>query len=305
MPPFRCSRRRSLPHRPQPRPPRRRRFDSHAAHPRVRARRRAQDRHRHVPPGGGDYQHQRRAHPRTRRARPVPDRPRFGATAMAGAYAGGQVAHFLPASVLLTTFAAVMLVTSAAMMRGRRAPRPAGVPAEPEVAKVLAHRRRRGHRRRLDWRRRGFLDRARARALRRPRHAGGRRHLADGDRHVVVCRLRRPRGARAPRCEVDGGRLRVRRRRQSGRHAAWPRPVARSPALRLRLVRPGDGPIPADQAAPRRRAGVRHGSPRRHHGGVRRRRDPRALHPPPGQEREHGLALADPSTDLSPEPLPR
>ena len=62
----------------------------------------------------------------------------FGATAMAGAYAGGQVAHFLPASVLLTTFAAVMLVTSAAMMRGRRAPRPAGVPAEPEVAKVLA-----------------------------------------------------------------------------------------------------------------------------------------------------------------------
>ena len=62
----------------------------------------------------------------------------FGATAMAGAYAGGQVAHFLPASVLLTAFAAVMLVTSAAMMRGRRAPRPAGVPAEPEVAKVLA-----------------------------------------------------------------------------------------------------------------------------------------------------------------------
>ncbi len=62
----------------------------------------------------------------------------FGATAMAGAYAGGQVAHLLPATVLLTAFAAVMLVTSAAMMRGRRAPRLPSVPAEPEVAKVLA-----------------------------------------------------------------------------------------------------------------------------------------------------------------------
>ena len=62
----------------------------------------------------------------------------FGATAMAGAYGGGRVAHFLPASVLLTAFAGVMLVTSAAMMRGRRAPRPVDVPVEPEVAKVLA-----------------------------------------------------------------------------------------------------------------------------------------------------------------------
>jgi len=61
----------------------------------------------------------------------------FGATAMLGAYAGGQVAHRLPATVLLVAFGAVMLVTSAAMMRGRRGP-PAGVSAEPQVARVLA-----------------------------------------------------------------------------------------------------------------------------------------------------------------------
>jgi uncharacterized membrane protein YfcA len=61
----------------------------------------------------------------------------FGATAMAGAYAGGQVARFVPATALLVAFAVVMLVTSVAMMRGRRtvSAAPAG---DVKTAKVLA-----------------------------------------------------------------------------------------------------------------------------------------------------------------------
>lgn len=43
----------------------------------------------------------------------------FGAGAMSGAFAGGRVAHFLPGTALLLTFAAVMLVTAIAMLRGR------------------------------------------------------------------------------------------------------------------------------------------------------------------------------------------
>lgn len=44
----------------------------------------------------------------------------FGVAGMAGAFAGGRVAHFLPATVLLVAFALVMLTAAAAMMRGRR-----------------------------------------------------------------------------------------------------------------------------------------------------------------------------------------
>lgn len=43
----------------------------------------------------------------------------FGAAAMAGAFAGGRLAHFVPATALLVTFALVMLVTAVAMLRGR------------------------------------------------------------------------------------------------------------------------------------------------------------------------------------------
>ena len=46
----------------------------------------------------------------------------FGAASMAGAFAGGQVAGHLPGNVLLGAFAAMMLVTSIAMMRPRREP---------------------------------------------------------------------------------------------------------------------------------------------------------------------------------------
>lgn len=61
----------------------------------------------------------------------------FGVTAMAGAYAGGKIARFVPATALLVAFGAMMLVTSAAMMRGRRAP--AGdAPRDAAVGNVLA-----------------------------------------------------------------------------------------------------------------------------------------------------------------------
>ncbi|MEH1016175.1 sulfite exporter TauE/SafE family protein [Micromonospora sp. CPCC 206060] len=45
----------------------------------------------------------------------------FGLAGMAGAYAGGRLAAYLPAAVLLTGFALMMLATAAAMIRGRRA----------------------------------------------------------------------------------------------------------------------------------------------------------------------------------------
>ena len=54
----------------------------------------------------------------------------FGAASMAGAFAGGRLAHFLPAKGLLIAFTAMMFVTALAMMRRRvetpeaTAPRP-------------------------------------------------------------------------------------------------------------------------------------------------------------------------------------
>lgn len=44
----------------------------------------------------------------------------FGAAAMAGAYAGGRLAHFIPGNVLLIAFALIMISAAVAMLRGRR-----------------------------------------------------------------------------------------------------------------------------------------------------------------------------------------
>ena len=49
----------------------------------------------------------------------------FGGTGMIGAYAGGRLAAYLPASLLLLGFAAMMLATAVVMIRGRREPVPA------------------------------------------------------------------------------------------------------------------------------------------------------------------------------------
>ena len=51
----------------------------------------------------------------------------FGAASMVGAYAGGRVAHFLPAQGLLAGFTLMMIVTAVAMMRPRRDTGPAQV----------------------------------------------------------------------------------------------------------------------------------------------------------------------------------
>ena len=44
----------------------------------------------------------------------------FGAAGMAGAYAGGVLARFIPGSVLLIGFAVMMIATAVAMLRGRK-----------------------------------------------------------------------------------------------------------------------------------------------------------------------------------------
>jgi uncharacterized protein len=45
----------------------------------------------------------------------------FGAAGMAGAYAGGLLARFIPGTVLLIGFAVIMIATAIAMLRGRKA----------------------------------------------------------------------------------------------------------------------------------------------------------------------------------------
>jgi uncharacterized membrane protein YfcA len=66
----------------------------------------------------------------------------FGAAGMAGAYAGGRVAAYIPATWLLAGFGVMMLATAAAMIRGRRGsasgtPVPARLPAARVVAEGL------------------------------------------------------------------------------------------------------------------------------------------------------------------------
>lgn len=59
----------------------------------------------------------------------------FGVAGMAGAYAGGRVARFVPAELLLAGFAVMMLATSIGMLRGRRADSGSGAPAGlPKIA---------------------------------------------------------------------------------------------------------------------------------------------------------------------------
>lgn len=61
----------------------------------------------------------------------------FGAAGMAGAYAGGVLARFIPGTVLLIGFALMMIATAVAMLRGRKNVRPAeGTPRLP-VPKIV------------------------------------------------------------------------------------------------------------------------------------------------------------------------
>ena len=61
----------------------------------------------------------------------------FGAAGMAGAYAGGRLAAFVPATVLLVGFALMMLATATAMIRGRRGGADRSVPHELPVLRVV------------------------------------------------------------------------------------------------------------------------------------------------------------------------
>lgn len=58
----------------------------------------------------------------------------FGASAMAGAFAGGRTAHLLPGKVLLVAFALLMVATAIAMLRGRKEE---GGATEPAIGRVL------------------------------------------------------------------------------------------------------------------------------------------------------------------------
>jgi uncharacterized membrane protein YfcA len=60
----------------------------------------------------------------------------FGAAGMLGAAGGGELAHFLPASLLLSLFAVMMLLTAAAMLRGRKPQATAA--STPSMPKMLA-----------------------------------------------------------------------------------------------------------------------------------------------------------------------
>ncbi|MFC7549261.1 sulfite exporter TauE/SafE family protein [Plantactinospora sp. GCM10030261] len=61
----------------------------------------------------------------------------FGSAGMAGAYAGGRLAEFIPAGVLLTGFALMMLATAGAMIRGRRDTPGRAAPHELPVLRVI------------------------------------------------------------------------------------------------------------------------------------------------------------------------
>ena len=62
----------------------------------------------------------------------------FGVAGMAGAYGGGLLARFIPGSALLIGFAAIMIATAIAMLRGRKEVDPAAPPRSLPVGKVIA-----------------------------------------------------------------------------------------------------------------------------------------------------------------------
>jgi uncharacterized protein len=62
----------------------------------------------------------------------------FGAAGMVGAYGGGRVAEFIPGTALLVAFGVMMIVTSVAMLRGRRNVTPERPPTDLPVVRILA-----------------------------------------------------------------------------------------------------------------------------------------------------------------------
>ncbi len=62
----------------------------------------------------------------------------FAAAGMAGAFLGGVTSRFIPGSALLVAFAAVMITTAVAMLRGRSDRRPPERPARLPLVKIAA-----------------------------------------------------------------------------------------------------------------------------------------------------------------------
>lgn len=68
----------------------------------------------------------------------------FGATSMVGAFGAGKLAHYIPATVLLLLFGAMMMITAVAMMRGKKdaakeleGDRPEGALRELPIGKIV------------------------------------------------------------------------------------------------------------------------------------------------------------------------
>ncbi|MGC4896694.1 sulfite exporter TauE/SafE family protein [Micromonospora sp. DT31] len=61
----------------------------------------------------------------------------FGVAGMAGAYAGGRLAAYVPAGVLLVGFAVMMLATATAMILGRRAQAAGAAPRKLSMPRVV------------------------------------------------------------------------------------------------------------------------------------------------------------------------
>jgi uncharacterized protein len=62
----------------------------------------------------------------------------FGVAAMAGAYGGGRLAGFVPATVLMVAFAVIMIAAAVAMLRGRKNPAGTGADRRVPVLKIAA-----------------------------------------------------------------------------------------------------------------------------------------------------------------------
>ena len=123
----------------------------------------------------------------------------FGAAGMAGAYAGGLLARFIPGTVLLIGFAVIMIATAIAMLRGRRdVPEHAGRD-RCRSCKVVLEGSVVGTGDRPGRRRRRLPDCAGPGAAGRAADARRGRHVAGGHRHEVVRRARRLSRQRAHR----------------------------------------------------------------------------------------------------------
>ena len=62
----------------------------------------------------------------------------FGVAAMAGAYGGGRLAGFVPATVLMVAFAVIMIAAAVAMLRGRKNPAGTDTDRRVPVLKIAA-----------------------------------------------------------------------------------------------------------------------------------------------------------------------